>query len=96
MCKRALEQVIQGGAWDLNLALDVPYSVEPAQTVNALEIYGQTSGKVKNAGYDAHRRHHSRAGGRGLRRGPGSVHDGRRQHGIFLLLDGIDLHIIGK
>ncbi|WP_369283368.1 VanW family protein [Oscillibacter sp. GMB15532] len=50
---QTLIQSIEGGAWDLNLALDVPYLAEPARTVSAQEIYDQTSGDVKNAGYDA-------------------------------------------
>ena len=50
---QTLTQSIEAGAWDLNLALDVPYLAEPAGTVSAQEIYDQTSGDVKNAGYDA-------------------------------------------
>ena len=50
---QTLTQGIEGGAWDLNLALDVPYLAEPARTFSAQEIYEQTSGEVKNAGYDA-------------------------------------------
>jgi vancomycin resistance protein YoaR len=50
---QTLTQSIEGGAWDLNLALDVPYLAEPARTVSAQEIHDQTSGDMKNAGYDA-------------------------------------------
>ncbi|WP_312942093.1 VanW family protein [Oscillibacter sp.] len=50
---QTLAQSIESGAWDLNLALDVPYLAEHARTVSAQEIYDQTSGDVKNAGYDA-------------------------------------------
>lgn len=50
---QSLAKSIEGGAWDLNLALDVPYLADPAQTLSAQEIYDQVSGEAKNAGYDA-------------------------------------------
>lgn len=49
----ALERGVKSGAWDLNLALDAPYATQPARTLSAQEIFQQTSGEVKNAGYDA-------------------------------------------
>ncbi len=48
-----LAQGLEKGGWDLNLALDVPYATQSAQTITAQQIYDQVSGSMKNAGYDA-------------------------------------------
>jgi vancomycin resistance protein YoaR len=48
-----LAQELEGGEWDSDLSLDIPYTTETAQTMTAQQIHDQVAGNMKNAGYDA-------------------------------------------
>lgn len=50
---QALRDSLEKGAWDGDLALDVPYFDAPGQAMTAQEIHSAVYGEVKNASYDA-------------------------------------------
>ena len=49
---RDLAENLEHGRWDADLGIDVPYQVEPADSLTAQEIHDAVAGEVKNAGYD--------------------------------------------
>lgn len=50
---QALQKALAEGAWDADMAMDVPYSMTGGKALTAQEIHDEVYGEVKNAGFDA-------------------------------------------